>query len=129
MKIKKIISTVFLFFLFVVAGRGNAAPISENETFPDIPGAEKIVWHCDEGATVVVTYIKANEWWRSVIMTEIKNFAVESRANGVVRYFTAFPGDTKLQEISAEQYKSDLAFASPNYEKRMRGEQSDCVRL
>lgn len=129
MSIKNIFDIAFLILLIGFAGRGNAEPISESEMFPDIPGLEKMMWQCDEGATFVVMYSKANEWWRSVTITDIKIFSVESMAGGKVRYFTALHGETKLHEVSAEQYKSDLAFASPNYEKRMRGEPSDCVRL
>lgn len=123
---KRFVCVLTLILLVGIPGRGNAEPF---DAFPDISGLERIVWNCDGGATAVVMYMKVNEWWRSVIITDIKIFAVESRANGTVRYFTALHGDTKLYEVPAEQYKSDLAFASPNYAKRLRGEPSDCVRL
>lgn len=126
---KKIIPVIVLILWLGFAGRSNAQSAAESELFPDISGLEKIVWHCDEGATTVVAYVKVNEWWRSVTITEIKIFTVESKANGTVRYFTALHGEEKLHEVSAEQYKSDLAFASPNYAQRLRGEPSDCIKL
>jgi hypothetical protein len=129
MSIKTICGIVLWAILLGFTGHSSAQSSSvENNVFPDISGVEKIIWHCDEGATTIVTYIKRNEWWRSVIITEIKIFAVES-ANGAVRYFTALHGETELHEISAEQYKSYLAFVSPNYAERLRGKPSDCIKL
>lgn len=129
MNTKKIVGLAFVILLLGFAGHGNAEPLDGNEIFPDIPGLEKIVWHCDEGSTITVMYRKANEWWRSVTLTDIKVFVVESGAGGAIRYFTALHGEQKLHEVSAEQYKSDLAFASANYAKRSRGEPSDCVKM
>lgn len=129
MSIKKIVGFTLLVLLFGFVGRGNAEPIFASEMFPDIPGVEKMMWRCDEGATLVAMYSKANEWWRSLTITNIKIFAVESKTGGAVRYFTALHGEAQLHEVSAEQYKSDLAFASSNYAKRLRGEPSDCVKM
>lgn len=129
MNIKRIICAVIFLSLLGFAGRGNAQLPAESKMFPDIPGLEKIVWHCDEGATVTVMYRKANEWWRSVTITDIKIFAVESKSGGAVRYFTALHGEAKWHEVPVAQYKSDLAFASPNYAKRLQGEPSDCVKM
>lgn len=129
MNARKIASAIFLILLLGFAGRGNTEPPDWNAMFPDIPGLEKIMWQCDEGATVTVLYSKTNEWWRSVTVTDIKIFAVESKTGGAVRYFTALHGEAKLHEVPDEQYRSDLAFASPNYAKRLRGEPNDCVRL
>lgn len=124
---RRIVYVAFLILLFGFAGRGNTELISESEMLPYIPGAEKIVWHCDEGATVVITYTKPNEWSRTVIMTQLRPYAVESMPNGSMHYFVLSSDGTKFLGISFEQFKSDMGFLSQNYMKHLRGEPNDCV--
>lgn len=127
MNIKKICGITLLILLFGIINRSGAQAPAEDELFPDIPGVEKIVWHCDERGTIAVIYVKTGEWARSVILTEIKIFTSENMTNGTARYFTALYGESKLHEVPSEQYRADLALASPNYAKQLRGEPNDCV--
>lgn len=127
MSMRKTVGCALLILLLGFIGRGNAEPIFESEMFPDIPGVEKSVWHCDEGATPVAAYITQNEWRRTIIMTGLRPYAIESKQNGQTHYFVLSPDGAKFLEISFEQFKSDMEFLSPNYVKYLRGEPNDCV--
>lgn len=127
---KKTVCTVMLILLLSAVNRtASAESPAGNDAFPDISGIEKIVWHCDEGKTIMAVYIKIDAWYRVTIITEGRRFVVESRADHTVHYFTGLPNDTQLQEISVEQYRTDMAIASPNHAKQLRREPNDCVKL
>lgn len=126
---KRILSIVLMILLFGFSGYSNAQSPAEGEVSPDIPGWKKSVWHCDEGATVASAYtnIKSNEWRRTIIMTQLRPYATESRSGGQTHYFVLSQDGTKFLEISFEQFKSDMWFLSPNYVKHLRDEPNDCV--
>lgn len=134
MKIAK--AAVISLVLFGILGlyRGaSAEPFARNEMFPDVSRAEKTVWYCDGGKTLVIMYRAIypadQEHFRLflVVFTQNTAFVMDNKAETDTNWFLG-PSLKELRSVTAKEWFVALRPLSLNFHHLLVRLPNDCAK-